>query len=131
MKLFRAAALSALCATLLACAQKPAPPPASPAPPSSRAEPMEGTYRGSSTRFQADQKGCPRPGLVTIVVWDNRFQYRWDHKTYIDVVLNDDGSIQGSDADISLRGRRDGQRIEGDVTNGTCGLHFTLTKRDT
>jgi hypothetical protein len=128
MNPIRAAALSALCAMLLACAPHSPPPHAAPAPSGSPAEPVEGTYRGTSTRFQADRKGCPHPGLVSFIVWDGKFQYRWDHATYIDVVIKDDDTLEGQTPDFTLRGKRDATRIEGDVTNGLCGLHFTVIK---
>ena len=122
----RAAALAALCAALFACASPPpSPPKPPPAPPK---EPAEGTYRGTSTRFQADSRNCPHPGLVEFIVWDNRFQYRWDYRTYVDATINPDDTVQGSGTGISLVGKRDGGRIDGDITNGTCGLHFTLRK---
>jgi hypothetical protein len=122
MKPVRAAALAALCAGLFACA--PPPPPPSPAAPVK--EPVDGTYRGTSTRFQADSRACPHPGLVEIIVWQNKFQYRWDYHQYIDAVIAPDDTIQGSGPGISLNGKRNGRSINGDITNGTCGLHFTL-----
>ena len=42
----------------------------------------------------------------------------------------EDGTIEGEGQGISLLGRYSGTRIEGDITNGDCGLHFTLTLRD-
>jgi len=66
---------------------------------------------------------------VEIVVWDGRFQYRWDRQTYVDAVIGPDDAITGSGPGISLLGRRNGPRIDGDITNGICGLHFTLRKQ--
>ena len=116
-----------LCAALAACASTPPPPP--PAPPK-LPDTVDGEYRGTSTRFQANSRACPRPGLVTIQIWDRRFEYKWDRNTYVEVTIRPDGSVQGETYGVSLTGRLDGDKITGDVTNGDCGLHFTVTKRD-
>jgi hypothetical protein len=118
--------VAALCAALAACAA-PAPPPPKPAAPS---EPVDGTYRGTSTRFQADSRTCPHPGLVLIVVQNSQFQFHWSYGVYIDASIAPDGTIQGSAPEFTLVGKRDGKRMDGDVTNGGCGLHFTVTKTD-
>jgi len=114
-------------AILAACSAPPPPPP----PP---VQPVQGVvdgfYRGTSTRFQANSRNCPRPGLVSVQVWDKRFQYRWSYGVEIDAVIEADGTIQGAGPGISLLGRYSDKRITGDVTNGDCGLHFTLTLRD-
>lgn len=128
MKSIHVAALAVLCAALFACAAPPPPPP--PAPPAPPKEPMDGTYRGSSTRFRADSRNCPHPGLIEVVVWDNRFQYRLDYRTFVDATINPDDTVEGSGPGLTLVGKRDGRRIDGDITNDTCGLHFTLRKRD-
>jgi hypothetical protein len=123
----RMAAVTCLLAGLTACGGSPPSP--APAPVLPRDVP-EGTYIGTSTRFQADRKTCPHPGLVTVVVWDNKFQYKWMRDVYVDAVLAQDGSIRGDGPGISLQGKRTGKRIEGDVTNGDCGFHFTLNRKD-
>ena len=105
------------------------PPPAAPAKPVF--PPATGVWRGSSTRFQADLRNCPHPGLITLRVLDERFQYRWDANTWIDVAIDRDGTVHGEGPGITLIGKRDAKRIEGDVTNGPCGLHFTAVKQDT
>ena len=69
------------------------------------------------------------PGLVTLRVMDDRFQYRWDSRTWIDVAIDPDGTLHGEGPGITLVGKRLGKRIEGDVTNGDCGLHFTAAKQ--
>ncbi len=118
---------------MLATACAAPPPPASPPPPAAQAgpiEPVDGEYRGTATRYQADSRSCPRPGLVTLIVWDNKFQYHWDQETWMDGTIGPDGAVQGEASGIALSGRQDGKRIEGDVTNGVCGFHFTVTKRD-
>ena len=109
-----------------ACAAQP---PAPPAPPPKPPENVDGEYRGTSTRFQADSRACPHPGLVRIEVIGNAFQYRWDRDTFVDATIAPDGAITGGAERITLVGRQGGGKIEGDVTNGNCGLHFTLTKR--
>jgi len=113
-------------AALGACAVPPPPPPA---PPPKPAVSVDGEYRGTSTRFQADRRTCPHPGLTRIEVIGNAFQYRWDRDTWVDAAIAADGSITGGAERITLVGKLAGSKIEGDVTNGDCGLHFTLTKQ--
>jgi hypothetical protein len=120
--------VAALCAGLAACAPPRPPPP--PQPPSPPPEPVDGTYRGTSTRFQADSRTCPHPGLVLLVVQNGQFQYHWSYGVYIDASIAPDGTIQGSAPSFTLVGKRDGKHMDGDVTNGECGVHFTVTKTD-
>ena len=120
--------MTALCAALAACASQPAPPPAPPAPPAPPPVPVDGTYRGTSTRFQADSRSCPHPGLVLLVVQNGQFQFLWSYGVYIDASIAPDGNISGSAPDYTLVGKRDGSHMVGDVTNGACGLHFTVVK---
>jgi hypothetical protein len=124
----RYAQLAALCAVLAACA--PAAPPAPPSAPASPPEPIDGTYRGTSTRFQADAKSCPHPGLVLLTVQNRQFSYHWSYGVSIDGTVAEDGTVRGSAPSFTLVGKRDGKRMEGDVTNGACGLHFTVAKTD-
>jgi hypothetical protein len=116
-----------LCAALAACAATPPPP--SPAPPTKPPESVDGEYRGTSTRFQAELRACPHPGLVHFDVVSRVFQYRWDASTYVDATIAADGAVTGSADRITLAGRQSGPKIEGDVTSGDCALHFTVTKR--
>jgi hypothetical protein len=125
MNTIRACLLAAVCAAMGACAAKPAAPPVPPPKPS---ESIDGQYRGTSTRFQADSRACPHPGLVRFDVSGNAFQYRWDPTTWVDATIAPDGAITGGAERITLVGRQTGPKIEGDVTNGNCGLHFTATK---
>ena len=122
----RASVLAAICAALAGCTP---PPPAPPAPPPRPPVVIDGAYRGTSTRFQADSRACPHPGLVHFAVFDNRFQYRWDGRTWVDAAIAPDGTITGGAERITLVGRQAGPKIEADVTNGNCGLHFTVTKQ--
>lgn len=115
-----------LCALVAACA---APPPPPPAPPPKPPETVDGEYRGTSTRFQADSRACPHPGLVRIEVIANMFQFRWDRDTWVQATIADDGAVTGGAERITLVGRQTGPKIVGDVTNGDCGLHFTVSKR--
>lgn len=127
MKPIRAAAAAVLCSSLLACT--PPPPPKAPDPPAPPPVPVDGTYRGTSTRFQADGRHCPHPGVFMLGVWQGRFDYRWDYRTYVETVIDPDGTVHGEAPGITLRGKRTGKTIEGDVTNGSCGLHFTAVRR--
>ena len=111
---------------VLRVAESYPPPPKPPPPPPER---IDGEYRGTSTRFQADMRVCPHPGLVRLEVIDSAFRYRWDGKTWVDGTIAPDGTITGGAERITLVGKRNGTRLEGDVTNGDCGLHFTVTKQ--
>ncbi len=128
MLIIRAVAFAALCAVLAGCAAKPPTPPPPPQPALKAPETIDGEYRGTSTRFQAGSRACPHPGLVTLQVAGNAFQYRWDRDTWVDASIAPDGSVTGGAESITLVGRQSGPKIEGDVTNGNCGLHFTVTK---
>jgi hypothetical protein len=118
---------AALCAAVAACTSSPPKPPPPVAPPPVE---VDGTYRGTATRFQADSRTCPHPGLVLLVVDNHQFQYHWSYGVYIDASIAPDGTIQGSAPEFTLVGKRDGEHMEGDVTNGACGLHFTVVKTD-
>jgi hypothetical protein len=87
---------------------------------------MDGTYSGTSTRFQADSRVCPHPGLVTLYVQHQQFSYRWDHAIWVDSSIDADGTVHGQADRITLVGKWDGTKLEGDVTNGACGVHFTV-----
>ena len=117
---------AACCAALASCAATAA---AAPAPPPKPPDTVDGEYRGTSTRFQADSRACPHPGLVDFEVIDSAFQFRWDRETWVDATIAPDGTITGGAERITLVGKQTGPTIEGDVTNGNCGLHFTVTKR--
>jgi hypothetical protein len=122
----RAYLCAAICAVLAACAAKPSPP--SPATPPKSAQAIDGQYVGTSTRFQAGSRACPHPGLVRIEVSANAFQFRWSLDTWVAARVAADGTVSGGAEGITLVGRQTGSKIEGDVTNGACGLHFTVTR---
>ena len=115
----------ALALSVSACAGPPPPP-----PPPPKQTVVDGFYRGTSTRFQAGNRQCPRPGLVTVQMWDRRFQYRWAYQVYVDAEVLDDGTVRGQGPGSSLLGRYADKKMEGDVTNGDCGLHFTVMLRE-
>jgi hypothetical protein len=129
MNTIRAGLLGVLCTALSACATPP--PPAPPAPPPKPPETIDGEYRGTSTRFQAQTRICPHPGLVRLEVLDSRFQFRWDAGTWVDAMIAPDGTVTGNAERITLVGKQAGPKIEGDVTDGDCGLHFTVTRPST
>jgi len=136
MKLSQAGLLLAVC--VAACAAPPPPPPPKPV---ITPDQVEGLYRGTSTRFQADSRACPSPGLVTLRVTAGQFFYRWTYKIQVPASIQPDGSVQGQFDDITLTGQvtlaqpaHDGQaavpaRIVGDVSSPSCGIHFTAGKR--
>jgi hypothetical protein len=127
----RIVAILAVCCGLAACASQAPPVPAAQTTASIAATPpiaTDGTYRGTSTRFQADRRDCPHPGLVTLYVQDHQFEYHWSQDIYIDAAIDPDGAVHGVGPDVALNGRRDGATIAGDVTDGACGLHFTTQK---
>ena len=124
MHSIRVSIAAACCVAVGACGAKtPAP-----QPPPKPLESVDGQYRGTSTRFQAESRACPHPGLVRLDVVGNAFQYRWDRNTWVDATIAPDGTITGGAERITLVGKLTGPKLEGDVTNGNCGLHFTLTK---
>ena len=83
-------------------------------------------YRGSRTRFQALRRDCPRPVLLTLGVRGNTMFYPWIDQ-YIQVSFRG-GTVSGSLPGVQLTGTYDGTMIEGNVTDGQCGLHFTLRR---
>jgi hypothetical protein len=133
MKLSPASILAVLLAAGCAAPPAPAPPPK----PVLTQDVIDGLYRGTSTRFQADSRACPSPGLVTLHVLGGQFTYRWSGRIQVPASIAPDGSVQGQSEDITLTGQlfpptpgsAAPQRIEGDLTNGICGIHYTVTKR--
>lgn len=127
MNTIRAGLLAAVCAALAACATPP--PPAPPASPPKLPATIDGEYQGTSTRFRAARRTCPHPGLLRIEVIGSAFQFRWDRDTYVDATIAPDGTISGGAERITLAGRQADRKLEGDVTDGDCSLHFTVTRR--
>ena len=117
---------AALCAGAGACAAPEPPPHVTPPEPPHTAD---GEYRGTSTRFQASTRACPHPGLIRFDVVANTFEFRWDPNTFVNATIAPDGTVTGSAERITLLGMQHGTKIEGDVTSGDCGLHFTAAKR--
>jgi len=87
----------------------------------------DGDYRGTATRFQVLRRTCPRPGLLHIPVRSGVMFYRWEGQDIQVSVLNN-GTLSGSLPGVRLMGTHDGTIMQGDVTDGQCGLHFTLKK---
>ncbi len=117
-------------ALLLACGGPPGnePTPQAQVGPPLQPTAIDGEYRGTSTRFQADRRDCPHPGLLDFLVQDGRFEYRWNPYIYVFAAIAPDGSVQGEQSGVTLTGRLDGTRLSGDVINGTCGIHFTARR---
>ena len=133
MPIARVLLIVAACAALSACATPPAarPEPATQAVAADPPVPLDGAYWGTSTRFRADRRSCPHPGLVKFDVQDGRFEYRWNYGTSVESYVLPNGEVHGQAPGITLVGRRVGSRIEADVTNGHCGLHFTVARLKT
>jgi hypothetical protein len=87
----------------------------------------DGDYRGSSTRFQVLRRTCPRPGLLRLSVRNAILFYPWESQ-FIQVSIMDNGTLSGSLPGVRLTGTHDATIIQGDVTDGQCGLHFTLKR---
>ncbi len=119
------AVLLVLLGALAGCGQ-PAPP-APPAPPKPSGT-IDGLYRGTSTRFRAEAKSCPHPGLVRFQVVDHTFNYRLNGPITVVASIDPDGTVTGEAGGFTLRGDWDGQKIEGDVVSIICALHFRAVK---
>ena len=87
----------------------------------------DGDYRGSTTRFQVLRRTCPRPGLLRLSVRNATLFYHWSGQ-FIQVSILNNGTLSGSLPGVQLTGIHDATVIQGDVTDGQCGLHFTLTR---
>jgi len=90
---------------------------------------IDGLYKGSSTRYQADRKDCPHPGLVALLVQGGQFTYRWSNLTDVPGSIGPDGSVSGQAGAIALSGHLNGDELQGDLTNGACALHFTTYRQ--
>jgi hypothetical protein len=87
----------------------------------------EGDYRGSATRFQVLRPTCPRPGLLNISVRNGIMFYKWENQ-FIQVSVLSNGTLSGALPGVQLNGTHDGTIMQGNVTDGQCGLHFTLKR---
>jgi hypothetical protein len=87
----------------------------------------DGDYRGTATRFQALRRTCQRPGLLTLSVRSGVMYYRWENQ-FIQVSVLNNGTLSGSLPGVQLTGTHDGTMLQGDVTDGQCGLHFTVKR---
>ena len=123
----------ALALPLSACNEPAQSPPAAAATPSGVSGDFEMLYRGASTRFQADNKTCPSPGLVTIRPQNGVFIYRLGGRVTIETTIIGDGSLagngSGANADFAITGTATAAKIEGDIRSGQCGYHFRATRQ--
>ncbi len=87
----------------------------------------DGDYRGTQTRFQVLRRNCPRPAILSLSVRNGVAYYRWTDM-YIPVSVLSNGTMSGSAPGVQLTGTHDGTTMQGDVTDGQCGLHFTLKR---
>jgi hypothetical protein len=87
----------------------------------------DGDYRGSFTRFQVLRRTCPHNNLLALTVRGGVMFYRWENQ-YIQASVQTNGTVSGSLPGVQLTGTYNGTIIQGDVTDGQCGLHFTLKR---
>ena len=90
---------------------------------------FEIVYRGASTRFQADDRACPSPGLVVIRPENDAFTYRLGGRILIETTIIGDGTLAGHGQDYALTGTAAAEKMEGDITNGQCGFHFRALRK--
>ena len=90
---------------------------------------FEIVYRGASTRFQADNRACPSPGLVVIRPENDAFTYRLGGRILIEATIIGDGSLAGAGQDYTITGTATAEKIEGDIQNGQCGYHFRAMRK--
>jgi len=118
--------LLVLLAALTACGQSDPPQPVRPRPSGT----IDGLYRGTSTRFMAEDRSCPHPGLVKFQVINGAFRYRLNGPITVEAIVDPDGTVSGDAGGYNLRGDWDGQKLEGDVVSIICALHFRAVKRE-
>ncbi len=99
-----------------------------PAPPARKPD-WDGAYHGTSTRYRAAARDCPHPGILTLYVGQAQFTYPWAWHVDIPGTIAPDGTISGGSGPIRLTGSVHGRRMEGDVSDPACGLHFTVNRR--
>lgn len=86
-------------------------------------------YRGASTRFQADARTCPSPGLVVLRPEYDAFTYRLGGRILIETTIIGDGTLAGNGGDFTLTGTVTAEKLEGDIQNGQCGYHFRAVRQ--
>ena len=82
----------------------------------------------TSTRFMAQDRSCPHPGLVKFQVLNGTFRYRLNGPVTVEARVDPDGTVSGDAGGYSLSGDWDGQKLEGDVVSILCALHFRAVK---
>ena len=115
----------------LAACEEPAPPKpvvAAPAPRGVSGD-FEVLYRGASTRYQADDRNCPSPGLVVIRPDQGTFTYRLGGRVRIETTIIGDGTLMGESDGYTLTGIATQEKIEGHVKNGRCAYHFRAFRK--
>ncbi len=87
----------------------------------------DGDYRGTSTRYQVLRRTCPRPApYLTLHVQGGTLLYRWDNQ-YIQASVRG-GTVSGAAQGVQLTGTYDGTTIQAKVTDGQCGIQFTVNR---
>jgi hypothetical protein len=105
---------------LAACVQQP---------PAVRIVSGDGDYAGTATRSQFPQRrDCPHSGPFHLTVQAGVAYFRWSDQ-YISVQVLSNGTMTGTLPGVQLTGTHDESTMQGDITDGQCWLHFTLTRR--
>lgn len=122
-------ALMALLGIGLGACAEPAPAPVARATPGGVSGDFEVLYRGASTRYQADARTCPSPGLVAIRPENGVFTYRLGGRVSIETTIIGDGTLAGNAQDYAITGTATADKIEGDIQSPQCGYHFRAMRK--
>ena len=115
---------------LVGCGQRPPAPTVAPAPPPPvAARSLDGAYQGTATRYRADRRTCPPPGLVYLAVNQNAFDYSLGRRGSVPVTIGPGGTFRGSDGDFEITGTADGTRLRGHADSAACGYEFVAVRK--
>jgi hypothetical protein len=65
--------------------------------------------------------------LLRLSVRNGVMFYPWEGQ-FIQASVLDNGMVTGTLPGVQLSGNQDGPIIRGDVTDGRCGIHFTVKR---
>ena len=88
----------------------------------------DGTYRGTSTRFQALRRDCPRPRVYPqIPVRSGVLFFPWGGQ-FVQSTVYSNGTVSAASAGVQVTGTYDGTIIRAKLTDGQCGLDYMLKR---